>query len=92
MPEGGKGQAVSGRRGLGPGWDEGGTWGGEGDTMVLESVRGSVMSRYGHDAMAVVMTAHDTRSVMAQVVENQMVVKANDTMTLDSSKWRYRGK
>ena len=60
--------------------------------MVLESVRGIAMSRHGHDAMAVVMTAHGTRSVMAQVVENQMVAKANDTMTLDSSKWRYREK
>ena len=92
MAKGGKGQAVSDRRGLGRAWDEGGTWGGEGHTMVLESVMGSVMSRYGHDAMAVVMTAHDTGSVMAQVVENQMVAKANDTMTLDSSKYRYRGK
>lgn len=64
----------------------------EHDTTAGGSVMGGVMKRHGHDAMTLRMTAHDTNSVMAEGAGNQREAKGHDTMTLDSSKWRDKGK
>ena len=44
--------------------------------------------RHGHDGR---MTRHDDHGVITQPVGNQRETETNDTMTLDSSKWRYKG-
>jgi hypothetical protein len=50
--------------------------------------RGKCHKRHGHDAK---MTRHDDRAVITQPVGNQRETNTHDTMTLDSSKWRYKG-
>ena len=56
------------------------------------SVMGAVMKRHGHDAMTAAMTAHDTISVIRFDSVAQGFPRLNDTMTLDSSKWRDKWK
>lgn len=49
---------------------------------------GMCHKRHGHDGK---MTRNDDRAVTTQPVGNQRETNINDTMTLDSSKWRYKG-
>ena len=61
-------------------------------TLVLRwchGVRHGRHERHGHDAS---MTAHDGSAVMAEGVGNKGDAERHDTMTLDSSKWRDKGK
>jgi hypothetical protein len=61
-------------------------------TLVLRwchGVRHGRHERHGHDAS---MTGHDGSAVMAEVVGNQREAELHDTMTLNSSKWRDKGK